>query len=64
MGAPGFWDNPEKAQDVGRKRSVVEKRIQAGESLESKSSDLDVLLEFQREGESVDDEIEALVSQL
>ena len=64
MGAPGFWDNQEKAQDVGRKRSVVEKRIQAGESLELKSSDLDVLLEFQREGENVDSEIESLVTQL
>jgi peptide chain release factor 2 len=64
MGAPGFWDNPEKAQDVGRKRSSVEKRIQAGESLDSKAGDLDVLLEFQREGENVDSELEALVSQL
>ena len=27
---PGFWDNPEKAQDVGRKRARVEKRIAAG----------------------------------
>ena len=64
MGAPGFWDNPEKAQDVGRRRSVVEKRIEAGESIESKSADLDVLLEFQREGENVESDIEALVSQL
>ena len=64
MGAPGFWDNQEKAQDVGRKRSVVEKRIQAGESLESKSGDLEVLLDFQKEGENVEDEIESLVQQL
>ncbi|HYH05654.1 MAG TPA: peptide chain release factor 2 [Thermoanaerobaculia bacterium] len=64
MAAPGFWDDPETAQEVGRKRSRVEKRIQAGESLESKSGDLDVLLDFRKEGEDVDDDIESLVNQL
>jgi peptide chain release factor 2 len=64
MGAPGFWDSPETAQEVGRKRSRIEKRIQAGHSIDSKADDLDVLLDFQREGESVDSEIEALVDQL
>src|SRR5436309_12702108 len=64
MSAPGFWDDPEKAQDVGRKRARVEKRIAAGESLDTKSEELDVLLELQREGESVDNDIESLVTQL
>ena len=64
MGAPGFWDNPEKAQDIGRKRSRVEKRIAAGESFQSKSEELDVLLELLREGEKVDADIEVLVAQL
>jgi peptide chain release factor 2 len=64
MGAPGFWDNQEKAQDVGRKRSVVEKRIQAGTSLDSKSGDLEVLLDFHKEGENVEADIESLVTQL
>ena len=64
MSAPGFWNDPEKAQDVGRKRSRVEKRIAAGESLNAKSDDLDVLLELHHEGEHVDQEIEQLVAQL
>jgi peptide chain release factor 2 len=64
MSAPGFWDDPEKAQDVGRKRARVEKRIAAGGSLDTKSEELDVLLDLQREGESVDSDIESLVSQL
>src|SRR5256885_16461211 len=64
MSAPGFWDNPETAQEVGRKRSRLEKRINAGESLTTKSEELDVLLELQRDGESVDDDIASLVSQL
>ncbi len=36
----------------------------AGESLNTKSEELDVLLELQREGEEVDEEVEALVNQL
>jgi peptide chain release factor 2 len=64
MSAPGFWDRPESAQEVGRKRARVEKRIQTGESIERKSEELDVLLELQREGEQVDADIEKLVDQL
>jgi peptide chain release factor 2 len=64
MSAPGFWDDQEKAQDVGRKRSRVEKRIESSQSLDSKFGDLDVLLDFQKEGEAVDTEIESLVNQL
>jgi peptide chain release factor 2 len=64
MSAPGFWDNPEAAQEVGRKRARVEKRIAASESLTKQADDLDVLLDFHREGEVVDDEIQALVTQL
>src|SRR5438093_13788935 len=64
ISAPGFWDNPQAAQEVGRKRSRIEKRVAAGESLNTKSEELDVLLELQRDGENVDADIEALVSQL
>ncbi|MEA2571119.1 MAG: peptide chain release factor 2 [Acidobacteriota bacterium] len=63
MSAPGFWDNPETAQEVGRKRARVEKRIAASESLTKQADDLDVLIDFHREGEVVDDEINALVKQ-
>jgi peptide chain release factor 2 len=64
MSAPGFWDRPETAQEVGRKRARVEKRIASGEAINSKAEELDVLLELQREGESVDADIEQLVAQL
>jgi peptide chain release factor 2 len=64
MSAPGFWDNQENAQEVGRKRARIEKRIGAGESLESKSEELDVLLDLQKEGENVESDIESLVDQL
>jgi peptide chain release factor 2 len=64
MSVTGFWDNPEKAQEVGRRRSRIEKRIQASQSLETKSEELDVLLELRKEGENVDADIESLVAQL
>ena len=44
MSVPGFWDKQEQAQEVGRKRARVEKRIASGESIESKAEELDVLL--------------------
>jgi peptide chain release factor 2 len=64
MSVPGFWDNPEAAQEVGRKRSRVEKRVQASGSLDTKSEELGVLLDLQKEGENVDADIEKLVAQL
>jgi peptide chain release factor 2 len=64
MSAPGFWDKQEIAQEVGRKRARIEKRIASGESIESKSEELDVLLDLQKEGERVDADIETLVGQL
>jgi peptide chain release factor 2 len=64
MSAPGFWDKPETAQEVGRKRARVEKRIASGEEILNKDSELDVLLELQREGEPVDAEIEEVMAQL
>jgi len=64
MSAPGFWDNPAKAQDVGRRRSLLEKRIASGESIDTKSEELDVLVELQREGENVEGDIDTIVEQL
>ena len=64
MSAQGFWDSPATAQDIGRKRSRLEKRIAAAESLNTKEEELDVLLELQRDGEDVEADIEKLVSQL
>jgi peptide chain release factor 2 len=64
MSASGFWDDPEEAQNVGRKRARVEKRIQAGENIDAKSGDLEVLVEFDAAGESVTGEMKTLVEQL
>jgi peptide chain release factor 2 len=49
---------------VGRKRARIEKRIAAGEALNTQSEELDVLMELEREGESVEADVEALVKKL
>jgi peptide chain release factor 2 len=64
MSAPGFWDRQEEAQDVGSKRSRVEKRLQTGQSIESKAEELDVLVELDREGEGVEGDIRSIVTEL
>jgi peptide chain release factor 2 len=64
MSEPGFWDKQEHAQEVGRKRARVEKRIASGESIESKAEELDVLLELSKEGENVDADVETLLAEL
>lgn len=64
MSEAGFWDDPENAQEVGRKRARVEARIDAGRSIDSKLEEVDVFLELEREGENVEGEVETLVADL
>jgi peptide chain release factor 2 len=64
MSAPGFWDRQEAAQDVGRKRSRVEKRLETGQSIETKAEELEVLVELDREGEGVEGDIRTIVTAL
>jgi peptide chain release factor 2 len=64
MSAEGFWNDQEKAQEVSRKRSRFEKRIQTAKSLQKKQDDLGVLIEFEQAGEEVGAEIESLIDSL
>jgi len=64
MSAPGFWDDQEKAQEVGRKRARIEKRIQTAELIETSTEEIEVLLELEKEGENVSSDIDALVARL
>lgn len=64
MSADGFWNDSEKAQETGRRRSRVEKRISRGESLDRKAEELEVLLELANEGENVSQDIANVMSQL
>jgi peptide chain release factor 2 len=64
MSSDGFWDDQEKAQEVSRRRSRFEKRIQTADSLKKKFDDIEVLLDFAREGEDVSGELPQLVAAL
>ncbi len=64
MSADGFWNDSEKAQETGRRRSRVEKRVSRGELLDRKSEELDVLLELSSEGENVSQDISNLIAEL
>jgi peptide chain release factor 2 len=64
MSVEGFWNDPQKALEVGRRRSILEKRIGTAESLESMSEEIDVLLELQREGEHVEGDLEDVLARM
>jgi peptide chain release factor 2 len=64
MSRDGFWNDAAVAQEVGRKRARVEKRIQTAELIDTKSEEIEVLLELQKEGEDVSADLEKLVSDL
>jgi len=64
MAEDGFWNDQDRAQEVSRKRSRLEKRIARGDALERKAEELDVLVELESEGESVESDIETLVEDL
>src|SRR5687768_4300131 len=64
MSEDNFWNDPEKAQEVGRKRSRIEKRINTAASLDSKSEELGVLQELSKEGEDVDADFQKVVESM
>ncbi len=64
MSVEGFWNDQQKALEIGRRRSILEKRIARAESFESMSEEIDVLLELQREGEHVEADLAELLDRL
>jgi peptide chain release factor 2 len=64
MSSDGFWDDQEKAQEVSRRRSRFEKRIQTAEALTAKADDIEVLVDFARQGEDVGEELGQLAGAL
>ncbi len=64
MSRDGFWNDQESAQQVSRKRRKIEKRVEVGQSLSTKSEEVGLLLEMQNEGEDVGSDIETLIGQI
>ena len=56
---PAFWNDPEKTEPVMRERKRLTRALEAEQGLAQAASDIETLFELAREGESVQQEIEA-----
>src|SRR3954462_14834880 len=59
MGAPGFWDDQERAAKVSAEHARLTRRIEDFRSLVGEVEDLEGLVELAAEDESIADEVEA-----
>ena len=57
MALPGFWEDPQAAQQVVQKRSSLKAALDRGRAVLSAAEDCRALLELGREGEPVNDEL-------
>jgi len=64
MSSDGFWDHQEQAQEISRKRSRVEKRIQTGSALDTKAEEIGVLLDLEKEGENVSKDLDTVIGSI
>lgn len=58
--APGFWDDPQQAQAQMKRLKSKKKWVADFNEISALLSDLEVLIEFQKEGEGSDAEVETL----
>ncbi|CAG0894824.1 unnamed protein product [Cyprideis torosa] len=61
---PDFWNNPEEAEKVMRQIRSQKKWVERFEELQTQLEDLQVLIEFHKEGEADEAEIDALDAKL
>jgi len=64
MAKDGFWNDQRAAQEVGRKRRLVEKHVATAKSLHTKWEEIEVLRELEKEGEDVGADLATLVASL
>ena len=64
MTQPEVWGDPDETTRIQKKRSRLMEGVEAAEQLGSLLEDVETLLELNREGESVDDELTAAVELL
>ena len=55
--APDFWDDPDSAQRVMQRRQRLQEDRELSVSLQTRSSDLEVLVEWANQGESVAEDL-------
>jgi peptide chain release factor 2 len=58
MGAPGFWDDPERAGRTGAEHSRLQRRLDTFQRLEADVADLDGLAELAEEDDDIAAELE------
>ncbi len=59
MGAPGFWDDSERAAKVSAEHARLTRKLDATRSLESEADDIQGLAELAADDESIVDELDA-----
>ncbi len=64
MGAPGFWDNPEKAQQLIAQAKPLNGVLKPYRELESAGEDLRVLCELAEEDAGLEEELEPTLARL
>ncbi|MSW87399.1 MAG: peptide chain release factor 2 [Actinobacteria bacterium] len=64
MGAPGFWDDQEKAASVSAEHARVQRRLTSFRDLESEVGDLDDLVEMAKEDDDMAEELLASLSSI
>jgi peptide chain release factor 2 len=64
ISAPGFWDDQENAQKVGKQRSRIEKALERQKNFETGVSDAEVLFEFALTDTVSASELETLITRL
>lgn len=61
---PDFWNNPKEAELLLKNLRMLKKWVEDYNSITSMHDDLSVLLEFYKEGEATDEEVNALETKL
>ena len=64
MGAPGFWDNQEKAQEIIGKTKPLNAVLKPYETLDTDATELRATVELCEEDESLESELQPLLAQV
>ncbi len=64
MALPGFWDEPQAAQEVMSRRSALKESIDRGTRILSAYDDAQTLIELSKEGEPVQDDLKSAIDDL
>jgi peptide chain release factor 2 len=64
MSKDGFWNDQEAAQEVGRKRRLIERNLETAEALYTGWEEIEVMRELDKEGEDVAADLDALVTRI